>query len=339
VLAVSPRGEIAFVSDPALSGYVVGGTLAVAPIGASAAVAPREVLGDVDAAEWTPDGRLFVAVWRSHETTLELPPGNVVFRLPGSVGFARLSPDGRSVAFLSTRTGSLVLLDLQHRSTRTLVERRADNFWGLAWAPSGREVWFTEGPRRDAKDVWAVDLSGHRRLVYRSPIDVALVDIAPDGRALLHRSLCRDWVELFGHERAGQDVSIGNGSSLLALSADGRDVLLRESGRTFLRRLGGEPIPVAEGDGQDLSPDGGAVLVVRDGRLDWVPTGVGVPRAIETGISRPTGALFVPPNGRRVFVWGVEPDGQLTPYRVVPVESGPADAASRTLTPPVRRLT
>jgi hypothetical protein len=63
-----------------------------------------------------------------------------------------------------------------------------------------------------------------------------------------------------------------------------------------------------------------------------VPTGVGVPRAIETGISRPTGALFVPPDGRRVFVWGVEPDGQLTPYRVVPVEPGPADAASGTLT-------
>jgi len=338
VLAVSAQGTMAFVSNRTRDGMVWEGTLATAPIGGTAA-APREVLGDAYAAEWTRDGRLFVAVWRGHETTLELPPGNVVFRLPGGASFARLSPDGRYVAFSSGMTRSLVVLDLQHRSTRTLVERLTLNFWGLAWSPSGREVWFTDGPRIDAKDVWAVDLSGRRRLGYRSAVDLSLLDIAPDGRALLHRSFCRSWAALFGRAKAEQEFSVGNASQLLALSANGRDVLLQGETGVFLRRLGAEPLQVAEGQGQDLSPDGGAVLVVREGRLDWVPTGAGVARTVETGISRPIYALFVPPDGKRAFVQGVEPDGQPTPYRVVPIESGPAVAAIRPLTPPVRAVT
>jgi hypothetical protein len=73
--------------------------------------------------------------------------------------------------------------------------------------------------------------------------------------------------------------------------------------------------------------------VIRDSVLPWVPTRAGLPRTIDTGIFRP--ALFVHPDGKRALVWGVGPDGQLTPNRVVRVESGASVAASRTLTPPV----
>lgn len=94
----------------------------------------------------------------------------------------------------------------------------------MPWAPSGREVWFTEGVRF-AKDVVAVDLRGRRRLVYRSAVDLSLVDIAPDGRALLHKSICRE-------------------SSTKAFCR------LRRWNRT-------------QGQALDLSPDGRAALVLR----------------------------------------------------------------------------
>jgi len=332
ILAVSSQGKMAFVVNSLLSGYVGQGTLSVAPMGGSSA--PREVLRDVQGSDWTPDGRLFVTVRRPNEVTFELPPGNVVYRRPGGAGFVRLSPDGRHVAF--TSNGALVVLDLARGLARPLVERLGAWFWGLAWAPSSREVWFTQGESRDAKDIWAVDLSGRRRLVYRSAVDLSVLDIAPDGRALLHRSACRDWVALLGRGLQERDVSVGSNTVPTGLSADGRTLLLNEAGGVYLRTVEGEPVRLADGRGVDLSRDGRAALVVRDDRLDWVPTGADLPRTIDTGISRVTGALFVPPDGQRALVSGVDREGQIAPYRIVSLDPGAPAEAVRTVAPPGR---
>ena len=108
-----------------------------------------------------------------------------------------------------------------------LVEKPPSNLYGLAWAPDGREVWYTAGPTMGARDILAVDLRGRQRVVYRSAGVVSLLDTRPDGRALLHRAY--DWVGLavrFPGEAADRELTVFGGSGVAGISADGRSVLL-----------------------------------------------------------------------------------------------------------------
>jgi hypothetical protein len=309
--SVSTRGEMAFVFSR--DGVA---TLATAPIGGT--TPPRELLTDVYEADWLPDGKgLLIARRQAGETTLELPPGNVIHRRRHAF-YLRVSPDGRYAVF---RDGpDLVLFDIASHTARTLVSGIGPVQWGLAWAPSSREVWFTEGSRF-AKDVVAVDLEGRWRLVYRSAADLALTDISADGRALLHRGVCRDSVTTsMAPAREAGDLSVAGMSLFAVLSADGRSLLTSEGGSagvpgTYLRADGAEPVRLADGDPLDVSPDGRAALVLQGRDVAWVPVGPGLPRTLQTGLGQPAGASFVPPDASRVLVWGRERDGE--PLRVV----------------------
>ncbi len=287
VLSISSQGQMAILLDPSRQqGYFLLGTLAVVPL---AGGTPRELLENVYSADWTPDGRN-LCVSRLHpngEITIELPPGTV---LPGAprtrvrADMLRVSRDGRHVVFRDVGAGKVMLIDRERKVARALVDLGA-NFWGLAWAPTGREVWFTEGASRGARDVYAVDLDGRRRLVYRSAGVLGLVDTAPDGRALFHRSFDR-WgaMALLPGGRAEQDVTVNDNSFVGALSADGRMLLLNSTSEaagysTYLRRDGGDPVRVAAGAGVDISPDGRSALIVTDsGELSVVPIGPGLSR-------------------------------------------------------------
>ena len=202
------------------------------------------------------------------------------------------------------------------RERRVLVEKPPANFYGLAWAPDGREVWYTAGPTVGARDILAVDLRGRQRLVYRSAGVVSLLDTRPDGRALLHRA--QDWLGLvvrFAGEASDREMTVSGGSAVAGISADGRAVLLYTTaagagdptgGRvTHLRRQGeADPIRIAEGRGEDLSPDASSALVLRNDGLYDVPVGAGVSRRIDLGGIRPYQARFVPPDASRVVVAG-----------------------------------
>jgi len=326
VLAVSSQGQMAIIvdPDPAHSGYVSMGTLAVTPV--NGAAPPRELLTGVTGADWMPDGRdLCVSHGSGSTATIELPPGNAIYRPHGATFFLRVSPDGRYAAFLDSGTNSIVALDLARRSTRTLVEGLSPNLWGMAWAPSSQELWFTYGSARpDAKDILAVDLEGRRRLVYRSPGDLSILDIAPSGRALLHRSVCRTSVMAsFGEDAPAQDVSVANSSWLPTMSADGRTLLMCEGAfDTYLRRVGSEPVRLGEGEPMDLSPNGSSALVIRDRHLEVVSTGPGLPRSLDLGAIIPEKARFIPPDGRRVVVLGRERDSESMRFWVADASGG-----------------
>jgi hypothetical protein len=219
-----------------------------------------------------------------------------------------VSRDGRHIAFRDVGAGKLVVIDRERKAAKGLVDLGA-NFWGLAWGPTGRDLWFTESAAMTARDVFAVDLEGRRRLVYRSAGVLTLVDTAPDGRALFHRALDR-WgaMALLPGSRAEQDVTVYDNTSVGALSADGRMLLLNSqnegAGSTFayLRREGGDPIRVAEGRGADISPDGRSTLIVTQaGDLDIVPIGAGLPRRVDLGTLRASSARWVPPASSRAL--------------------------------------
>ena len=80
---------------------------------------------------------------------------------------------------------NIVVLDRSGRKTTLSTG------WGemttLAWSPSGDEVWFSAGGRRN--DAWAlraVSQSGKERIILQSPgAGMAILDVFRDGRALI----------------------------------------------------------------------------------------------------------------------------------------------------------
>jgi len=100
VLAVSASGEmlLALHSKPRDSSFLYAGTLARVPLVGGA---PREILNDVEWADWSPDGTNVAIV---HDVAarkrLEFPLGKVLYEADGWIGNPRVAPDGKSVAFV-----------------------------------------------------------------------------------------------------------------------------------------------------------------------------------------------------------------------------------------------
>jgi hypothetical protein len=315
VLSISPQGQMAVLLDPARQrGYFRLGTLVVVPL---AGGTPRELLEDVYAADWTPDGsELCIARMQpGGEIRIELPPGTVLDWAPPMrrAALLHVSRGGRYVTYCDAGAGRIMLLDRESRLAKELVVP-APFSWGLAWAPKSREVWYTNGIEPGARDVNAVDLEGRRRLVYRSSGNLSLLDTTDDGRALFHRSLDRYGVmELLPGSGAEQEVTVYDNSLVGALSADGRRLLLNTPGggagpgwSTYLRQDGGDPVRVAAGAGSDLSPDGRSALVNDGGKLEAVPIGPGLPQRIDLGGLQAQRAAFLPSTPGAVIVEGRE---------------------------------
>jgi Tol biopolymer transport system component len=240
--------------------------------------------------------------------------------------FLHVSRDGRYVVFRDRAASRIVLADRERKVARALVEPLAVDQWGLAWGPTGREVWFTEGAGLGARDVHAVDLEGRRRLVYRSTGILGLVDSAPDGRMLFHRSLDRyGAMALLPGSRMERDVTVNDNSFIGALSADGRLLLLNSVSEgtgfaVYLRRDGGDPVRIAAGRGVDISPDGRSTLVVDKEELSVVPIGPGLPRKVDLGTLRAEGGTWLPsPRGGLIVRGRERPD---EPYNFWLVDEG-----------------
>src|SRR5688572_1943924 len=157
----------------------------------------RDVLSGVVDADWIP-GTDALAVVRdpggNRPWTVEFPAGTTVHEAPAAWSL-RVSPDGSPVAFFE----GPVMFSSRPRAMITVVDRSgrkstvARNWTGtgLAWAPSGSEIWFTATrpvPGEFAPSLHAVSLSGVERPVYRAPDWLVLHDISADGRVLLSRN-------------------------------------------------------------------------------------------------------------------------------------------------------
>ena len=99
LLAVSPTGEMAVALNSHRTGtWVNVGTLASAPL---AGGAPRELLENVQWADWAPDGSgLAVVRDVGGRNRLEYPIGKVLYETGGWISHPRISPKGDMVAYL-----------------------------------------------------------------------------------------------------------------------------------------------------------------------------------------------------------------------------------------------
>jgi dipeptidyl aminopeptidase/acylaminoacyl peptidase len=194
LLGISSNGEIAISLRPTtLPGFFGAlGTLARTPL--TGGTAPREVLENVEWADWSPDGsNLLVVRTVGNEIRIEYPAGKVVFKVavPAWISQPRISRDGKRIAFCQhpqrgNDRGSVAIINSAGVGNAKSFGDFA-SLYGLAWSPKNDEVWFTADPAVTtiARRLMAVTLSGKLRLLAAAPGDLTLHDVSADGTAII----------------------------------------------------------------------------------------------------------------------------------------------------------
>ncbi len=322
VLAVSPSGEVALALDCRKSLFRrCRGTLAKIPL---AGGSPRELYENIQHADWSLDGSTLAVVSEvQNKSRLESPPGKVLYETTGYVSEPRFSPGGDAIAFFDhpiagNGLGLVAVVDLSgKKQTLTAVLEAAG---GIAWSPSGKEIWFSANVGDSTIAIHAVTLSGKRRLIARAPESLRIHDVFRDGRALVSEDTFEQSIfAVAPGETRERDLSWLTLSIPTSLSRDGRILLFTEQEPVYqacLRHTDGSPV-VRLGDGlaYSLSPDGKWALVRQFPKIGEVapaspcayvliPTGVGEPRRIVyEGIDECSGADFLP-DGREILFLG-----------------------------------
>jgi sugar lactone lactonase YvrE len=322
VVAISSKGELAIVSNRrSIRAYSRPGTLARAPLSGGAS---RDVLEDVQDADWLPDAsNLAVVHVVDGRYRLEFPIGKVVYQTGGWISHSRVSPDGQRVAFLDhpivgDDRGFAAVVDAAGHKTTLSPEYESTQ--GLAWLRSGGEVWFTGASKGSARSLQAATLDGKVRTVLGVPGNLNLGDIAADGRVLVsHDSGRRGIVGLAPGETKERDLSWLDWSQPRALSADGKTLLISEQGdgggpgyAVYLRKTDGSAaVRLGGGEAQALSPDGKWVIAQRlnpsPAQLFLMPTGAGESRPLTNDNITHLTAAFTP-DGQQIIFTGFEPN-------------------------------
>jgi Tol biopolymer transport system component len=285
VLAISKNGRtvVKLATSEGVGGF---GTLAEI---SSQGGAPREVVHDVYSADWAPAGKTLAITRRvGGMIHLEMPPGHVLYKTAGMLRSARVSPDGRWLAFHESQQvwdsrGTVVMIDLGGRvvaRTREFADVR-----GIAWSAAGNEVWSAADQGQGTYDLVALSPGGKQRVVLHFPGQVRLLDIGSSGHVLLCDG---NWESHIRGRRSpdAPELELGwldwpNGCDV---SQDGRMLLFEEQGQggglyysVCVRGMDGTPaVRLGEGHACSLSPDGRFVLAVHyrpPQRLMLLPTG------------------------------------------------------------------
>jgi eukaryotic-like serine/threonine-protein kinase len=282
----------------------------------------RDLLEGVIEADWIPNTDE-LAVVRIGQTdgraVVEFPAGTKVYEA-SAVWSLRVSPDGRRVAFfegptrLARAPGGMVTV-IDRGGTRSTLTRGWFGF-GLAWSPSGSEIWFSATHGGRAPSLWAVSLSGKERPIQATPEWLVLHDVFHDGRVLLASNSIQSGISCQpAGETQERDLTWLGGAAVRDMSPDGRMVIFAErlfgaAGGipvAFRRGLDGSPaIRLGVGDPIALSPDRKWVLTqVRD---EWVllPTGAGAIRSLPKGPLRKISTGTWLPDGHRIAFTGSE---------------------------------
>jgi len=294
LLAVSSSGEMAVLQSVDNRFLFAGrGTLGQVPVTGGS---PRQLAENVDWADWSTDGVTLAAVRNVNgKQRLEFPLGHVLYETAGWIGHPRISPKGDQVAFLDhplypDDKGFVSIVDLEGHK-RVLSATAWVSVEGLAWSADGTEIWFSAAQSGSERQIYAVDLSGHQRLIFRSPGGVTLQDIASDGRVLLTRDeQLVGMMALAPGATTEKEVSWRDWSVPTDISADGNTVLFDEegveSGPTYTVAVrdmrGSPPIPLGQGMAGHLSPDGKwASTIVSNAHLLLLPTGAGTAKQMD----------------------------------------------------------
>jgi len=235
------------------------------------------------------------------------------------------SPDGRTIAFNSDRSGTmnLWLHSLADDTTRPLTSGPGGDFQPT-WSPDGRILAFFSSRAGDA-DIWTVEVaSGALRPLLRS----ASLDInpawSPDGRSLAFQSDRSGRLEAWVMGRDGSNLRqlsrVGVTGHFLRWTPDGGAVVFRcaEGGKPVTMEApldGGDPRQLPEVKGgahMSFSPGGDLILDVVAHKTLWVsPLRSGTPIEVFS-FENPDVRIDYPvwsPDGRWVLFDRFRPQG------------------------------
>jgi hypothetical protein len=344
LLAISKSGELAVrLNSVSLAGWMQTGTLARIPMSGGT---PREVLDNVEDADWAPDGENMAVVryvpenrhWR-----LEYPIGKILIDGANWISHPKISPDGKWVAFADHQNaigddeGSVAAIDSVGKGKEKILSSGWTAVQGILWSPTGDEIWFTSAKGGIATNPRAVTLSGKERAIASVPEGMWLEDLR-EGAVLIvthHRRVGIRGMPPGGKEE--RELGWLDYSVLDDLVADGRKILFEEAGSgggtnytVFVRDSDGSPpVRIGEGMGQAISPDAKWVITqpAKGGPLRLVPTGAGEARQLTHDNVNYQKARWLA-GGKEVLAIGVEPGHGARDY-LISVSSGD----SKPLTP------
>ena len=305
--------------------------------------APREVLENVQWADWSPDGTNFAVVREfGGLSRLEYPIGKVLYQTGGWLSHPRSTLKGDEVAFIEhpvrrDDAGSIAVVDLSGK--KKTLSTGWETAWGLGWSPNGNEIWFSSTRLGYGRYLSAVNLSGKERLLAREPGTLTLQDVARDGRVLITRDVPRvGMVGMTAGSTKERDLSWLDWSAPKDLSLDGKQLLFTESGEaggenysTYMRGTDGSPaIRLGDGVSFALSPDQKWVLSGLPKppvQFNLLPTGAGESRQLtHDQINRLWRALVS--RRQAIVVFWDEPGKGVRLY-VQDVSGGPAEGHHR----------
>jgi hypothetical protein len=341
LLSVSPSGELLVSLDarPWLV-HVSVGTAARMPLVAGA---PRPLLEHVATADDVPGTTDIVVVRRQGGLTrLQVQGRNALFETPGWISHVRSSRDGRHVALLHHPVipddgGDVVLVPLAGGAPRVLSAGWI-SLAGLAWSPSGTEIWFTATGESGSRTLRAVSLEGRVREIYRAPGNLTLHDVSKGGLVLLAHDTMRIGASLSSADGGERDVSWLDATLLTDLSPDGATLLFTEFGEgggarysaSLRPAAGGPAVTLGTGFATALGADGKHVLSFGPNAsvgLGLVPTGTGPARPVSMDpVVAPSWAGFLP-GGKAVLVAGAAAGEGVRLWHLATAE-GPARALS-----------
>ena len=314
VLSISSEGEMAvLLNSHNIDPYINVGTLGRVPLGGGA---PREVLENVQWADWSPDGQKMAIVREfGGLSRIEYPIGKVLYQTGGWLSHPRVSPKGDMVAFIEhpvrrDDAGTIGVVDLAGK--KKTLSTGWETAWGLGWSPNGNEIWFSSTRLGYGRYLSAVTLAGKERLLAREPGTLTLQDVAKDGRVLITRDVPRvGMVGMSAGSIKERDLSWLDWSAPKDLSLDGKQLLFTESGEaggenysTYIRGTDGSPaIRLGDGEAFALSPDQKSVLIGLPRppvQFNLAPTGAGETRELtHDAINRLWARWF--PDGKHIL--------------------------------------
>jgi serine/threonine protein kinase/Tol biopolymer transport system component len=349
LMSISPTSEMAvLLNSKAIGAWVSMGTLARAPLSGGA---PREMLEQVQWADWGPDGNnLAVVRDMDGRNRLEFPVGKPLYQTGGWIGHPRVSPKGDYIAFADhplqgDDSGSLAVVDVQ--GNKKMLSTQWFTIQGLAWSPDGKEIWFTASKSGTDRTLYATSLDGKQRIVARLPGALMLLDIAKDGRVLLVRATWRrELLGVFADDAKQHELSWLDYTYPSDLSTDGKTLLFDEEGgggalaysktggltyAVYIRKTDGTPaVLLGEGGAVALSPDGTwAIAQTQESpsQFKLLPTRSGEPRDLTNDKINHSWAHWFP-DGKHVLFTADEP-GKGVRFYVYDMTTGKSQAISQ----------
>jgi Tol biopolymer transport system component/predicted Ser/Thr protein kinase len=325
ILSISSTGEMAILLGPNTTG--TAGTLARVPLSGGA---PREILENVEDADWSPDGaNLAVSRKAGGRNRIEYPIGTVRFESDGrSPELLRVSPQGDRIAFFEpdNNLGDYTVTVLDMNGRKQALSRGWQELLGLAWSSKGDEIWFGGAKAGGQPALRAVSLAGKERMLAEPPATMIIDDVTRDQKVLVTVVDSRIGISgMSGGAKQERDLSWFDASRIFDISADGSTILFEEvsygaarNPAIYLRKMDGSPaVRLGDGNRPALSPDGKWVAcIVNNGpktELTVLPTGAGEVRNISTpGMHYERVEWF--PDGQKLLFTGNEEGRRMRTY-------------------------